>query len=152
MAVAGIVEPVMVCWGADNANGVFTSADNPIPFTEVPTTTNGTSLSTWKSDGTDYRNVPKASAGKLFSITAFNVNAAAAYLKLYNLAADPTVASDTPVARFVIPGATTGAGFVLRFEGASFSTGIAFAVTTAVADNSVAAPASNEVFINVEYK
>jgi len=90
----------------------------------------------------------KASAGTLYTLTAFNLNAAVRYLKLYNKASSPTVGTDTPVATFAIPAATTGAGFTISFPfGFDFGTGIAYATTTGAADSDTGAVAANEIFI-----
>lgn len=90
----------------------------------------------------------KASAGTLYSLTAFNLNAAVRYLKLYNKASAPTVGTDTPVATFAIPASTTGAGFAISFPlGFDFSTGIAYATTTGAADSDTGGVAANEIFV-----
>lgn len=92
----------------------------------------------------------KASAGTLGYITASNINAAARYLKIYNKATAPTVGTDTPVAVFLIPGNTAGAGtnIPLPPQGMALGTGIAFAITTGVADSDTGAVAANELIIN----
>lgn len=90
----------------------------------------------------------KASAGTLYSITAFNLNAAVRYVKFYNKASAPTVGTDTPVATFAIPASTTGAGFAIEFPfGFDFATGIAYATTTGAADSDTAAVAANEIVL-----
>jgi hypothetical protein len=94
----------------------------------------------------------KASAGQLGFIFAVNLNAAVRYLKLYNKASAPTVGTDTPIATLPIPASTTGAGFVLPIPGGvNFSTGIAYAVTTGVADSDTAAVAANEILLFMGY-
>lgn len=90
----------------------------------------------------------KASAGTLYFLYAVNLNAAVRYLKLYNKASAPTVGTDTPVATLPIPASATGAGFVLPMDpGMDFSTGIAYAVTTGVADADTGAVAANEIIL-----
>lgn len=94
----------------------------------------------------------KASAGQVYGVYAHNTNAAVRYLKLYNKASAPTVGTDAPVLTLPIPGNTAGAGFMLNNElGIAFATGIAFALTTGVADSDTAAVAANEVLINLLY-
>lgn len=93
----------------------------------------------------------KAGAGTLGFLTASNVNASPRYLKLYNKASNPTVGTDTPVFVFLIPGNTAGAGTNLAIasaKGINFSAGIAFAMTTGVADTDTGAVAANEVVVN----
>jgi hypothetical protein len=94
----------------------------------------------------------KASAGKVVGVQAFNVNAEERFLKFYNKASAPTVGTDTPVKTLMIPGQTTGAGFVVGVpHGWAFATGIAFALTTGVADSDTGAVAANEIVVNLDY-
>lgn len=95
----------------------------------------------------------KASAGTLYMVSAINLNAAARYLKFYNKASAPTVGTDTPVLTFAIPGNTAGAGFIISVpQGIEFTTGIAFALTTAAADADTGAVAASEIIVNLAYK
>lgn len=94
----------------------------------------------------------KASAGVVYLITAFNLNAAVRYLKMYNKASAPTVGTDTPVATYPIPASATGAGFIIPIIcGSDYSTGIALALTTGVADADTGAVAANEIFVHLVY-
>lgn len=97
----------------------------------------------------------KASAGQVFSISAFNTTAAPLFLKFYNLtAANTTVGSSTPVLTFVVPGNadSDGAGFVWNNPiGFVFGTAISVACTTAVADADTGAPGVNACIINVGF-
>jgi hypothetical protein len=92
----------------------------------------------------------KGSAGTLGFLAASNINASPRYLKLYDKATSPTVGSDTPVAVFVIPGATTGTGtnLALPTYGLQFTLGIALAITTGVADADTGAVAASEIVVN----
>lgn len=95
----------------------------------------------------------KASAGQVYGIQVFNLNAAARYLKLYNKASAPTVGTDTPVKVIMIPGNTAGAGAVSNWAyGVTFDTGIAYALTTGIADSDTGAVAANEIVVNIDYK
>lgn len=95
-----------------------------------------------------------AAATTLGYLTASNVNAAARYLKIYNKASAPTVGSDTPVATFIIPGNTAGAGtnIPLPPQGMALSTGFAFALTTEATDAGTTAVAANEIVVNYGFK
>lgn len=95
----------------------------------------------------------KASAGTVGFICAFNTNAAARYLKLYNKASSPTVGTDTPVQVYTIPGNTAGAGVVLPLppQGLNFSTGISLALTTGAADSDTGAVAASEIVVSYGY-
>jgi hypothetical protein len=129
---------------------VTIATDDLVPV--GPATSGGCSLHTFKSDASAKAGVMKASAGQLYSISIGNVNAAVCYLRLYNQTGNPTT-SDTPVGRYMIPGSTTGAGREIQFPlGAGFSTGIAYRITTGVADNDDTAAASNEVTMTAAYK
>lgn len=93
----------------------------------------------------------KGSAGTLGSIVAVNTHASnIAYLKLYNKASAPTVGTDTPV--HVIPLAVAAGGVAITFPtGLNFSTGIAFAITGAMADTDTTAVAANQVAVSLGY-
>lgn len=73
----------------------------------------------------------KASAGNLFEISASNPTATPAFLKLYNKASAPVVASDVPI--LIIPIPASGQ-ISLEFGdlGKRFTNGIAMAVTGAI--------------------
>ncbi len=97
--------------------------------------------------------IVKGTPGQLHNaIVAFNLNAAARYLKLYNKATGPTSA-DIPVQRLLIPGNTAGAGFSIPLPKAmEFTAGISLRITTGIADNDANAVAANEVVVNLSYK
>ena len=94
----------------------------------------------------------KASAGKLFGVTAVNTNAAARVLHIYDKASAPTLNSDTPMV--TIPLAASSAanqGIPLGMPGIAFTTGIAWAYTTDNAAVPVTAATSGELFANFFY-
>lgn len=97
----------------------------------------------------------KATAGQVFTITAFNTTVAPLYLKFYNAtAASVTVGSTTPVLTFLVPGNadSDGAGFVHSTEiGYAFGTAITVACTTAIADADTGAPGANACLVNIGY-
>ena len=86
----------------------------------------------------------KASAGRLFLIIGRNNAASIRYLKFYNKASAPTVGTDVPVLTIALDASS-------RFEidlnpyGQFFTTGIAFAITGAVADNDTTAIAAADI-------
>jgi hypothetical protein len=95
----------------------------------------------------------KASAGKVYSIQVFNNNASQRFFKFYDKATAPTVGTDTPVKVIAIPGNTSGSGAVLAWgRGLTFANGVAYALTTGVADSDTNAVAANEIVVNVDYK
>lgn len=136
-----------------NTIGSVTQASGPWTVSERPATSGGLSMSKTISAASTNATSVKASAGQVYAIQVFNLNAAARYLKLYNKASAPTVGSDTPVKTILIPGNTAGAGVVARWpSGLEFTTGIAFAITTGIGDADTGAVAANEIAVNLDYK
>lgn len=91
----------------------------------------------------------KNSGGKLYHVIAINLNASIRYLKLYNKASAPTVGSDTPTA--VIPLPPNVPVIITTAVGMQFSTGLAYALTTGIADSDTGAVAANEILVNIQY-
>lgn len=92
----------------------------------------------------------KASAGTIYAAQAFNSGATAAYLKLYNKASAPVLASDVPVIVLPIPAGTDH----MRnwsIPGDRFGTGIAMAITGLPADTDTTAVAAAQVKANISY-
>jgi len=92
----------------------------------------------------------KASAGTVFSVTASNTGAAAAFVKLYNLAAAPTVGTSVPVITLSIPASGT-VNVPFGPFGYRFATGIALAITNLAADTDTTAVAANQVKVLTSY-
>lgn len=120
----------------------------------IATTTGGTSSSKTISAATTNATSVKASAGKIYGIEAFNNSSTIYYLKMYNKASAPTVGSDTPTKTYLIPhNSNNGAGFIFTTEiGVDYSAGIAFAITSGIADADTGACAANAVVVNIDYK
>lgn len=114
-----------------------------------PGTTGGLTISRLLSAATTNATSVKGAAGQVFGWYLFNANAATRYLKLYNKASAPTVGTDTPVMTIPIPGGS--AANVEFANGIAFGTGIAFALTTGVADSDTGAVAANEIVVNLLY-
>lgn len=80
----------------------------------------------------------------------YNTNAAVRYLKLYDKASAPTVGTDTPVLTIPIP---PNSGANVNFaNGIHFENGLAYALTTGVADSDTAAVAANEIIVNLLHR
>lgn len=94
--------------------------------------------------------VIKASAGQVYGIELFNFKAATVYLKFYDKATTPNLASDVPV--LVIPWFQLWARTVDLPLGVQFSTGIAIAITAGIGDTDTTALAANDCVLNVLYK
>lgn len=93
----------------------------------------------------------KASAGRVYAITAYNAAATVRYLKLYNKASAPTVGTDVPVLTIAF-GPLQQLSLTLMDVGIYFSTGIAYALTTGSADSDTGAlTAADVVGLNIMY-
>lgn len=123
-----------------------------LPVNDQPATTGGLSKFHLVGAATDNATNVKASAGQVYSITAFNLNASPRYLKFHNTAGTPTAGTGV-TDTFLIPGNTAGAGLVLNIDkGITFSTGIGISIVTGIADASTTAISASEVVVNVYYK
>jgi hypothetical protein len=119
---------------------------------DQPATTGGLSKFHLVGAATDNATNVKASAGQVYSITAFNLNASPRYLKFHNTAGTPTAGTGV-TDTFLIPGNTSGAGVVINIDkGIAFSTGIGISLVTGIADANTTAISASEVVINVYYK
>jgi len=94
----------------------------------------------------------KASAGTLYSINAVNLSASPRYLKLYNKASAPVVATDVPVMTIELP-ANLKTPTLLNFGayGHRFAIGIALALTGAASDTDATITAVGEVKMLLDY-
>jgi hypothetical protein len=111
---------------------------------------NGGSKHHLKSAATTNATSVKASPGRIHMLNVANLKASALFLKLYNLAVAPTVGTSVPF--MVIPlQANSTLPIVQTSIGIYFSTGIAYAITGAVADNDTTAVGANEVIVNMIY-
>ncbi len=90
--------------------------------------------------------VIKASAGQLYGLQLSNVAVAIRYVKLYNKATAPTSA-DVPVMVIALP-ASSDWPLSLPMVGVAFSAGIAFRITTGIADNDTGAATAGDVVVN----
>ena len=98
----------------------------------------------------------KATAGQIFSISAFNTTAAPLWLRFYNATAANTTVGTTAahMGPFMVPANadSDGAGFVWNNSiGAAFGTAISAAVTTGVASTDTGAPGANACVVVVGY-
>ncbi|CAB5220350.1 hypothetical protein UFOVP233_54 [uncultured Caudovirales phage] len=121
---------------AANLNATVLQATPTTGFYNSAATTNATSV--------------KTSAGTVYGVTVSNINAAARFLKLYNLAVAPTVGTSVPVLTIPIPAASV-VNVPLGTIGARFTTGIAFAITAAAADADTTVVAANEIKVGINY-
>lgn len=92
----------------------------------------------------------KGGPGQVFGWYLYNAAASVRYVKLYDKATAPTVGTDTPLLTICLP-ANGGANVFLGPPGIQFTLGIGWGCVTAVADNSTAAPSTNDVIANLLY-
>lgn len=97
-----------------------------------------------KSAASTNADVAKVSPSNLFGGVLSNNSAAAVFFKFYNKGSAPTVGTDTPVITIEIP-AHSKFVFDHTWSFPRFSTGIAFAITGAIADNDTTAIGANDV-------
>lgn len=129
-----------------------TANSTPWLVTDTGSTTGGLSKFHLVGAATTNATNIKASAGQVYSITAFNVAATPIYLKFHNTAGTPT-AGAAVTDTFLIPGNTAGAGMVLNIDkGIAFATGIAITTVTDIADAGTTAIAASSLVLNVYYK
>lgn len=120
-------------------NGAGVENDGTTPFSLLAAATTNATL-------------VKKGAGRLVSIFAVNVNAAVRYIKFYDSNRVPDAGTGTPVRRYAIPASTTGLGFVLTpTVPMAFFQGLAFTMTTGVADTDATALTANDVILTLEY-
>jgi hypothetical protein len=92
----------------------------------------------------------KASAGVVTGYHVGNNGTAIRYVKLYNLAANPTVGTSVPVVTLLVP---KGSGANIPLDPPlGFDVGIAIAITANMADSDATAVAANEVVANIFYQ
>jgi hypothetical protein len=131
------------------------TSGTPLNVSQSPATSGGLALSRAVLANSTNATVVKASAGQLYSISAFGISAATpAWIKFYNTSSSPTCNSSTVVAGpFLIPANTLGAGLVWNNTlGLAFSTGISYCVTAGVADNDNTAVAASTYTVTLGYK
>ncbi len=95
----------------------------------------------------------KAISGEVGFISVYNSAGAPCYVKFYDKATAPAVGTDIPVHVIGGPGNTSGAGAVESLvKPLVFTTGIAFAVVTGVANTDNTGVAANNVVLNIGYR
>ncbi len=119
-----------------------------------PVTSGGLSMYTANVTASDNHANIKNSAGQVYNISAYNNNAAANYIRLYNAASGFNACNSATnlVWSGIIPGATTGAGFNLDIaNGVAFSTGISICVSGAFGNTDTTNAVTN-TSVNIGFK
>ncbi len=103
---------------------------------------------------TEDKTVVKALPGRLMSLAVSNKATAPCYVKFYDKATAPAVASDVPVWSVSCVGlAAGGTAFPpIPSSGINFATGIAFVIVTGLADTDATEVASTDVIVSGSYK
>jgi hypothetical protein len=136
----------------DNSGSLTVDNAGTFAVQDSPATSGGLSIYSFLSTAVVQAAQIKGSAGQVYALHFFNLNAAAVYVRLYNLTGTPGT-GDTVVYRALVPGNTAGAGFVVPIPpGVAFGTGIGIRVSGAIADNDATALSANTVLGNVFYK
>jgi hypothetical protein len=152
-AVGTGVQRVTIANDSTGVVGLNTGSNTIGSVSLVPKTSGGTtpySLIAAAGANQDSTNITTA-ASQLYGVCIYNNVASARYVKVYDKATGPTSA-DTPKFRFILNG-TQGAGSCRDFtNGVAFANGIAFRITTGIADNDTGAATANDVIVNAEYK
>lgn len=128
------------------------SSSDPLPVADNVRATGGASMHHKVSAATTNATSVKTSAGTVYGITGFTIDATPVYLKLYDKASAPTVGTDTPVLVLSFQQSTSAIPASYQFpKGLVFSTGIAYAIVTGITDADSTAVAASEVVINIQY-
>lgn len=136
--------------------GAQISGTQPVSGTVTATVTGGTVLPVTpttlftNSAATTNATLVKNTAGTLWSIAVSNTNAAARFLKLFNLTTAPTVGTSVPVFTVAIP----SNGTVMVNGGANgirFGTGISLAITGAAGDLDTTVIGAGDVKVATTY-
>jgi hypothetical protein len=133
--------------GAGVQRVAIASDNSPVPVTATPATPSAFNLN---SLATTNLGTIKNAAATLFGLVVSNNGAAAAFVKIYDKASNPTLASDKAV--LVVPVPASGSiSPNLGALGLRFATGLAIAITNLVGDTDATAVAANQVKVAMSY-
>jgi hypothetical protein len=118
--------------------------------TPVPAASGGPTLARVKAAASTNATSLKGSAGQLYGYALFNNTASAKFVKIYNKASAPTVGTDTPAFTIIVP--ASGGANVEWSMGIPLGTGVAYAITGAVADSDTTSTAADDVHGLILYK
>ncbi len=113
----------------------------------------GVAMASWNSTAGVNLLLPVGSGINLTGLYATNIGAAPAYIKLYNKASNPVLATDVPVMILPIPAAVNGipgaVSLPASYVGWRFGVGLAVAITGGVSDADVTPIAAGQVRITI---
>lgn len=131
------------------ALSVNIAGGTPQVYVSASTSATGASLAKVASAASTNLTSVKTTSTRLYGYHFTNSGAAWRYVKLYNKASAPVLASDVPVAVIGIP--PGGVAVVDRSAPMSFTTGLAYAITAGAADTDATVTAANEVVGYIDY-
>jgi hypothetical protein len=137
---------------SSGGNLVGVSAANPLPVSASfgAAATGGASTKHLIAAGSGDATSVKASAGTVYGWSIFNNGTVPIFVKLFNKASAPTLGTDTPV-RCIGVQAGMPAAPLSDTPGLVFSTGIAFAIVTGMADNNSTGVSAGSVSVDLDY-
>jgi hypothetical protein len=113
------------------------------PVRLTPAASGGLSASRIKAAASTNATSVKNSGGQVYGWYLYNNTSSAKFFKLYNKASAPSVGSDTPFFTVSIP---ANGGTNIEFSmGVPLGTGIAYAITTGIADSDTGAVSADDV-------
>lgn len=125
-------------------------APQPIPSDDTGVALTGQSMARIKSAASTNLTSVKASAARLYGVFVRNRAASEKFLKFYDKASAPTLASDVP--KFTVPVPAGGEVSLEFVHGLAFTLGLATAITGGVADTDTTATVADDVHGVLAYK
>lgn len=136
---------VSISGGTINATATMTSTTLAAPSSTIAGLTERKVLAAATTNATSV----KTSAARLLAYQFTNLSASPRFIKFYNKASAPVPGTDTPIFTVAVP-AGQNIDNALPY-GLTFSLGLAFAITAAVADNDATVIAANDVVGSLHY-
>jgi hypothetical protein len=133
---------------SDRQRDDLLSGDTITPVPSASAT--GALLNRFLAAATTNLRTVKNAPGRILGWRFVNTSAAVKFVKIYDKASNPVLASDVPVITIPLP-ANGATDFNLGGLGVTFANGIAMACTGAVADNDATAVAANDVVGFIAY-
>jgi hypothetical protein len=130
---------------------------SPIAPVSSQTSKNGNVTSVQVANNTTPVQIAPGSGRLLVGMEAYSVDTSTTWVKLYNAGAAASVtcgqASPVPLARYLIVGQTTGAGYITsNVPPDIYASGIVACFTTGYADTDTTAPAASKFVVNFHWQ
>lgn len=131
-------------------NGSLTVAQGTASSLQTQNTPVAPSSHNLNSAASTNATLVKSTAGSLVTLFITNFSAATKYIKFYNKTTAPTVGTDIPLFTIPVP-ATSFLPVPIGEIGDRFTSGIAYAITNALADSDTTVIAAGDVKIKLSY-